>query len=83
MKTLIIAEKPSVAQDIARALGKMKREGDHYENDEYVVAAAAAGADAEQLAALAVWLLASERAPHYPGAVSGEGLNREAGEGAL
>ncbi len=41
MKTLIIAEKPSVAQDIARALGKMKREGDHYENDEYVVAAAA------------------------------------------
>lgn len=41
MKTLVIAEKPSVAQDIARALGKMKREGDHYENDEYIIGAAA------------------------------------------
>ncbi len=40
MKSLIISEKPSVAQDIARVLG-VRREGDHYENDEYVIAAAA------------------------------------------
>ena len=39
-KTLIIAEKPSVAGDIARALGGLKREGDHFENDEYVVSSA-------------------------------------------
>lgn len=41
MKTLVIAEKPSVAQDIARVLGRMKREGDHFENEQYVIAAAA------------------------------------------
>lgn len=41
MKSLIIAEKPSVAQDIARALGRFKKEGDHFENDDYVIAAAA------------------------------------------
>ena len=40
MKTLIIAEKPSVAQDIARAL-KVKMDGDVYENEQHVVAAAA------------------------------------------
>ena len=39
-KTLIIAEKPSVAQDLARALGKIPRKGDHFENDHYVIAAA-------------------------------------------
>ncbi len=39
-KTLIIAEKPSVAQDLARALGKVPKKGDHFENDEYVIAAA-------------------------------------------
>ena len=39
-KTLIIAEKPSVAQDLARALGKIPRKGDHFENDEYVIASA-------------------------------------------
>lgn len=39
-KTLIIAEKPSVAQDLARALGKIPKKGDHFENDEYVVASA-------------------------------------------
>ncbi|OAM87175.1 DNA topoisomerase 3 [Termitidicoccus mucosus] len=40
MKSLIIAEKPSVAADLARALGKIPKKGDHYENDEYVIAAA-------------------------------------------
>ncbi len=39
-KTLIIAEKPSVAGDLARALGKIPKKGDHYENDEYVIASA-------------------------------------------
>ena len=39
-KTLIIAEKPSVAQDLARALGKIPKKGDHFENDEYVIASA-------------------------------------------
>ena len=38
MKTLIIAEKPSVARDIAAALGKIKKQGDCYENDQYVIA---------------------------------------------
>jgi DNA topoisomerase-3 len=37
MKSLIIAEKPSVAADLARALGKIPKHGDHYENDEYVI----------------------------------------------
>src|SRR6476619_3463006 len=36
-KSLIIAEKPSVAADLARALGKVPKSGDHYENDEYVI----------------------------------------------
>src|SRR5512140_3530479 len=40
MKCLIIAEKPSVAADLARALGKIPKKGDHYENDEYVVSSA-------------------------------------------
>lgn len=39
-KALIIAEKPSVAGDIARALGGFKKEADHYENDEYVISSA-------------------------------------------
>jgi DNA topoisomerase III len=39
-KTLIIAEKPSVAQDLAHALGKVPKKGDHYENDEYVISSA-------------------------------------------
>src|SRR3954465_10719083 len=37
MKSLVIAEKPSVAADLARSLGKVPKKGDHYENDEYVV----------------------------------------------
>ena len=37
-KTLIIAEKPSVALDISRALGGFTREGDYFESDRYVLA---------------------------------------------
>lgn len=37
-KTLIIAEKPSVALDISRALGGFTREGDYFESDQYVLA---------------------------------------------
>src|SRR3954470_6419246 len=37
MKSLVIAEKPSVAADLTRALGKIPKKGDHYENDEFVV----------------------------------------------
>src|SRR5690625_4157084 len=37
-KTLIIAEKPSVALDISRALGGFTREGDYFESEEYVLA---------------------------------------------
>ncbi len=40
MKCLIIAEKPSVAADLARALGKIPKKGDHYESDEYVISSA-------------------------------------------
>jgi DNA topoisomerase-3 len=36
-KVLIIAEKPSVALDISRALGGFTREGDYFENDQYVL----------------------------------------------
>lgn len=37
-KTLIIAEKPSVAGDIAKALpGKFKKTKTHYENDAYII----------------------------------------------
>ncbi len=40
MKTLIIAEKPSVASDIARVLGGMKKNDDFFESDKYIVASA-------------------------------------------
>ncbi|MCU0932348.1 MAG: DNA topoisomerase III, partial [Serpentinimonas sp.] len=44
MKTLVIAEKPSVAQDIVRALtpvaGKFDKHEDHFENERYVVTSA-------------------------------------------
>jgi len=44
MKTLVIAEKPSVAQDIVRALtpasGKFEKHDEHFENDSYVVTSA-------------------------------------------
>ena len=39
-KTLIIAEKPSVATDITRALGGFKKHDDYFESDEYVVSSA-------------------------------------------
>ena len=43
-KTLVIAEKPSVAQDIVRALtpasGKFEKGADHFENEHYVVTSA-------------------------------------------
>lgn len=43
-KTLVIAEKPSVAQDIVRALtpvaGKFDKHDDHFENEKYVVTSA-------------------------------------------
>ncbi|MDM0014152.1 DNA topoisomerase III [Variovorax sp. J22P168] len=44
MKTLVIAEKPSVAQDIVRALtpvaGKFDKHDEHFENEKYVVTSA-------------------------------------------
>ncbi|MBI2294824.1 MAG: DNA topoisomerase III [Betaproteobacteria bacterium] len=39
-KRLIIAEKPSVAADIARALGGFARQGDYYESERYVLSSA-------------------------------------------
>ena len=39
-KTLIIAEKPSVANDIARAIGGCVKKDDFHENDDFVVGAA-------------------------------------------
>ena len=39
-KKLIIAEKPSVAADIARALGGFTRKGDYFESDHYVLSSA-------------------------------------------
>ncbi len=43
-KTLVIAEKPSVAQDIVRALtpvaGEFKKHDEHFENERYVVTSA-------------------------------------------
>jgi len=43
-KTLVIAEKPSVAQDIVRALtptaGKFEKHDDHFESDTFVVTSA-------------------------------------------
>ncbi|MET0731843.1 MAG: DNA topoisomerase III [Casimicrobiaceae bacterium] len=39
-KSLIIAEKPSVAADIARALGGFTRHDDHFESERYVLSSA-------------------------------------------
>jgi len=39
-KTLIIAEKPSVASDISKALGKFQKHEDYFENDQYVISSA-------------------------------------------
>ena len=37
MKKLIIAEKPSVAKDLARVLGDVPKDGDRYENEDLVI----------------------------------------------
>ncbi len=39
-KALIIAEKPSVASDIAKALGGFSKHEDYYESDKYVLSSA-------------------------------------------
>jgi len=39
-KVLVIAEKPSVAADLARALGKVPKKDDVFENDKYVITSA-------------------------------------------
>jgi DNA topoisomerase III len=39
-KKLVIAEKPSVAADIARALGGFTRKGDYFEGEDYVLSSA-------------------------------------------
>jgi DNA topoisomerase-3 len=39
-KTLVIAEKPSVAQDLARALGKFERKDDYFESDSMLISSA-------------------------------------------
>src|SRR5712671_1327057 len=39
-KALIIAEKPSVAADIAKALGGFTKHDEYFESDEYVVSSA-------------------------------------------
>src|SRR5215471_15488595 len=39
-KALIIAEKPSVAADIAKALGGFKRQDDYFESEQYVLSSA-------------------------------------------
>src|SRR6478735_926686 len=39
-KALIIAEKPSVASDISKALGGFKKHEDYYESDKYVLSSA-------------------------------------------
>ena len=39
-KALIIAEKPSVASDISKALGKFQKHDDYFENDDYVISSA-------------------------------------------
>jgi DNA topoisomerase-3 len=39
-KTLVIAEKPSVAQDLARALGKFERKDDYFESSSMLISSA-------------------------------------------
>src|SRR6202011_2034088 len=39
-KALIIAEKPSVAGDLARAIGGFKKVEDHFESDRYIISSA-------------------------------------------
>ena len=37
MKKLVLAEKPSVARDLARVLGKVPKKEDYFENDEWII----------------------------------------------
>src|SRR5437588_12049660 len=39
-KSLIIAEKPSVANDLARALGGVKKVENHFENENHIISSA-------------------------------------------
>src|SRR6266403_1054564 len=39
-KSLIIAEKPSVANDLAHALGGFKKAEEHFENEQYIISSA-------------------------------------------
>ena len=39
-KSLIIAEKPSVASDIAKAIGGFTKHTDYFESDNYVLSSA-------------------------------------------
>ena len=39
-KTLVIAEKPSVAADLSRALGKFEKHAEYFENDKFVISSA-------------------------------------------
>jgi DNA topoisomerase-3 len=39
-KALVIAEKPSVAADLARSLGKVPKKNDLFENDDFVITSA-------------------------------------------
>ena len=39
-KTLVIAEKPSVTQDLTRTLGRFEKKGDYFENETYIVSSA-------------------------------------------
>ena len=39
-KALVIAEKPSVAADLARAMGRFERKDDAFENDQYIISSA-------------------------------------------
>lgn len=39
-KSLVIAEKPSVATDLARSLGKLSKKDDYFENDQFVITSA-------------------------------------------
>jgi DNA topoisomerase III len=39
-KTLVIAEKPSVALDFTRALGRFEKKGEYFENDRFIIASA-------------------------------------------
>jgi len=39
-KSLVVAEKPSVAISLARVLGKLSKKGDYFENEQYVITSA-------------------------------------------